>query len=141
MEKIYELSGCKLSVIFKEKIIQIPDYDPLVKFLSKDIDTRSSVFVNAIKIDYLLFFNRELEITHDSIIIEIWGHVFASYFAKALKKLIKLNLVEEAADFIIKRSDTIDCGEADVDENRKFWDILANFKGMILTFLPKRIKV
>jgi hypothetical protein len=57
-----------------------------------------------------------------------------------MKKLIRLNLIEDAADFIIKRSDTIDCGEAVIDQNRKFWDLLANFKGLILTFLPKSVK-
>ncbi|WP_202985655.1 hypothetical protein [Pedobacter planticolens] len=139
MEKTYELSGCKLVVVFKNQLIRIKKPKALQKFLTTDIEQRSEVLVNSIKIDYLSLFGKELAISNDSLIIEIWAHVYASYFAKAMKNLISLKLVEEAADFIIKRSDIIDCGESEIDSNRKFWDILANFKGVILTFLPKRL--
>ena len=140
MEKIYELSGHKLLVCFEEKLIRIKEPKEIQKFLSQDIEMRSTVFVNYIKQDYQNFIGKELSITNDSIIIEIWGHVYASYFARAMKNLISLNLLTDFADFIINRSDIIDCGESDVDSNRKFWDVLANFKGIILSFLPKRIK-
>ncbi|WP_225870993.1 hypothetical protein [Pedobacter frigiditerrae] len=140
MEKTYELSGHTLLVVFHEKIIQIKNPNALKKFLSGDIDLRSEILVNYIKQDYFNFIGKELEISNDSFIIEIWGHVFASHFAKAMKNLIKLKLIEDAANFIIKKSDVIDCGENDVDLNRTFWDILANFKKLIIVFLPKKIK-
>ncbi|MFA6277717.1 MAG: hypothetical protein WC622_13260, partial [Pedobacter sp.] len=127
-------------VVFENQLIRIKRPKTLQKFLTADIEQRSEVLVNSIKIDYLTFFGKELAASNDSLIIEIWAHVYASYFAKAMKNLISLKLVEKAADFIINRSDTIDCGESEVDSNRKFWDILANFKGIILTFLPKRLK-
>lgn len=139
-EKIYELSGHKLLVVFDDKLIRIKKPRALQKFLSSAIDNRSEVLANYIKQDYFLLLNKELEISNDSLIVEIWGHVYASYFARAMKNLIKLKLVENVADFIITRSDTIDCGESEVDSNRKLWDVLANFKGIILTFLPKRMK-
>ncbi|TKC12384.1 hypothetical protein FA048_01835 [Pedobacter polaris] len=139
-EKIYELSGHKLLVVFDEQLVRLKKPKALQKFLSTDIDIRSEVLANYIKQDYFLFIGKEFEITNDSLIVEIWGHVYASYFAKAMKNLVKLKLVENVADFIINRSDTIDCGEYEVDSNRKFWDILAKFKGIILTFLPKKIK-
>lgn len=139
-EKIYELSGHKLLVIFDEHLIRIKKPKTLRKFLSDDIDIRSNVLVNYIKQDYYNFNGKELQIANDSIIIEIWAHVYAIYFAKAMKNLSSLNLIEMAADFIIKRSGTIDCGESMVDGNRKFWDVLAIFKGNILYFLPKKIK-
>ena len=111
-EKNYELSGHKLLVIFDEKLIRIKKPRALQKFLSSDIDNRSEVLVNYINQDYFLLMGKELAITNDSLIIEIWGHVYASYFARAMKNLIKLKLIEKAADFIITRSDTIDCGES-----------------------------
>lgn len=137
MEKVYELNGYKLLVVFEDKLVRIKKPKALQKFLSEDIDLRSIVLVNYIKQDYFIFIGKELEIENNSLIIEIWAHVYASYFAKAMKNLINLKLVEKAADFIINRSDTIDCGENDVDSNRKFWDIIAKFKGLILNFLPK----
>lgn len=140
MEKTYELSGHKLLVVFHDKIIQIKKPRALKKFLSEDIELRSEILVNYIKQDYFNFIGKELMVNNDSMIIEIWGHIFASHFAKAMKNLISLKLVENAADFIIKKSDYIDCGESDVDLNRKFWDLLANFKNLIIAFLPKKIK-
>jgi hypothetical protein len=82
MEKKYELSDCELVVVFREKLIQIPDYQALLKFLSRDIEARSSVFANAIKVDYLALYHKELDVSNDSMIVEIWGHVFASYSQK-----------------------------------------------------------
>lgn len=139
-EKIYKLNGHLLLVEFDNQLIRIKKPRALKKFLSEDIEYRSEVLANYIKQDYFLIFNRELEITNDSLKVEIWGHVYASYFATGIKNLIKLKLVENAADFIINRSETIDCGENEVDSNRKFWDVLANLKGMIITFLPKKIR-
>ncbi|TKC03303.1 hypothetical protein [Pedobacter cryotolerans] len=139
-EKIYHLSGHKLLVVFRDQLIQIKHPHYLKEFLSSDIKNRSEVLVNYIKQDYFLLFAKELNVSNKSLIIEIWAHVFASYFARAMKKLIKLKLIERVANFIIKRSDIIDCGESNLDSNRKLWDVLANFKGIILFFLPKRIK-
>jgi hypothetical protein len=140
MEKQYDLSGYKISVFFDRKLIRISGPTALKQFLSKDLEARSAVLVNAIKTDYVRLFNSDLKISDDSMIIEIWGHVYASYLARAMKDLIRLKLIETAADFILKRSDTIDCGEAGIDENRKLWDAMENFKDVILHFLPKRIK-
>lgn len=140
MEKVYELNDCRMVVTFTNQLISIKEPKALKKYLSKDIELRSAVLVDLIKQDYQNFMGQELAITADSIVIEIWGHVYASYFAKAMKNLIKLQLVEDFADFIIKRSDTIECGESEIDSNRRFWDVLSHFKGMILTFLPKKLK-
>lgn len=138
-EKIYDLDGHKLLVEFNEKLIRLKKPQTLRKFLSEDIEARSNTLAKQIKTTYFHLFAKELNITNESLVVEIWGHAYASYFARAMKNLIKLNLIENFADFIIERSDTIDCGEADVDSNRFFWDVIANFKGIILTFLPKRM--
>lgn len=139
-EKIYDLSGHQLLVVFRDQLIQIKKPHHLKQFLSSDIKNRSEVLVNYIKQDYFLIFGKELNVTNNSIIIEIWAHVFASYFARAMKKILRFKLVENLANLIIKRSDIIDCGESNLDSNRKLWDVLANFKHLILYFLPKRIK-
>ena len=139
-EKIYKLSGHLLLVEFNNQLIRIKKPRVLKKFLSEDINLRSEILVNYIKQDYFLIIGKELDISNNSIIIEIWGHAYASHFAKAMKNLIKVKLIENIADFIINRSDIIDCGESAIDSNRKFWDILANFKGIIITFLPRKIK-
>lgn len=137
MEKTYELSGCKLVVSFKQQLIRIASPQALQKFLSQDIELRSKILVNYIKQDYLNFIGKELAVSNNSIIIEIWGHVYASYLAKSVKKLIRLKLIQPTLNLIIERSDTIDCGEKEVDSNRWIWDLLAHFKWMILKLIPK----
>lgn len=139
-EKIYDLSGHKLLVVFSNQLIQIKKPHQLKEFLSSDIKNRSEVLANYIKQDYFFLFGKELKVSNKSLIVEIWAHVFASYFARAIKKLIKLGPIENLAEFILKRSDIIDCGESNVDSNRKLWDVLSNFKGVILAFLPQQIK-
>lgn len=139
-EKIYDLSGHKLLVVFNYQLIQIKKPHHLKEFLSRDIKNRSEVLANYIKQDYFLLFGKELMISNKSLIIEIWAHVFASHFARAMKKRIKLKPIEKLADFVLKRSDIIDCGESNLDSNRKLWDISANFIWAVLYFLPKRIK-
>lgn len=139
-EKTYELNGYSLPVIFKDKVIQIRGSEALQQFLTEDIDNRTAVLVALIKSDYLLRTNSALEVDDDSMSIEIWGHVYASQMAEAIKNLIHLKLIEQMADFVIHRADTIDCGEKEIDSNRVFWDLLTNFKGLILTFLPKNPK-
>ena len=139
-EKIYDLSGHKLLVVFSNQLIQIKKPHQLKEFLSSDIKNRSEVLANYIKQDYFFLFGKELKVSNKSLILEIWAHVFASYFARAMKKIIKLKPIERLADLILERSDIIDCGESNVDSNRKLWDILSNFKGVILAFLPQQIK-
>ena len=140
LEKTYDLCGCKLNVFYDPKVVRISGNKALWLYLSQNIEVRTANLVRLIKLDYFHLTGKELLIENDSFAIEIWGHVYASYFAKAMKNMIKLKLIQDFADFIIKRSDTIDCGEQPVDSNRKFWDILAKFKGIILKFLPKKLR-
>lgn len=137
MEKTYNLNGCKLVVSFEKQLIRIASPQALQEFLSQDIELRSKILVNYIKQDYLNFIGKELAISNNSIIIEIWGHVYASYLAKSVKKLIRLKLIQPTLNLIIERSDTIDCGEKEVDSNRWIWDLLTNFKWMILKLMPR----
>jgi hypothetical protein len=140
MEKVYELRGCKISVVFMDKLIRIDQPKSLEQYLSLDLDNRTAILIKLIKTDYVHFANKELDITDDSMAVEIWGHVYTSRLAHALKRLIQLSLIENFADFVLKRSDVIDCGESNVDGNRKFWDALAHFKTIILSFLPSGVK-
>jgi len=137
LEKTYNLNGCKLVVSFEKQLIRIASPQALQEFLSQDIELRSKILVNYIKQDYLNFIGKELAISNNSIIIEIWGHVYASYLAKSVKKLIRLKLIQPTLNLIIERSDTIDCGEKEVDSNRWIWDLLTNFKWMILKLMPR----
>lgn len=135
MDKEYNLDGCKVVVQFKPKLIRIIGSAQLLAFLSSDLDKQTLRLIKLIKADYLAFAGQRLKITHNSLMIEIWGHLYASKFADILKELVRLKMIENVANGIKKRSDTIDCGEADMDSNRKFWDTLGKFKAIISKLL------
>ena len=91
--------------------------------------------VKQIKKDYLIRIGQHLKITNESLMVEIWGHLYASKVANAVNNLIKLKIIENIANLVIERSDTIDCGEASLDSNRKFCDVLSKFNAIIIKFL------
>lgn len=140
MEKTYELSGHLLVVHFNRRLIRILAPTALQQFLSQNIEQRTAVFVNSIKSDYRIAFGEELKISNNSIIIEIWAHVYAGFLAKKLKKQLPLKLIHRVANLIINRSDIIDCGERSVDANRLLWDLLSKFMRIITACLPRKIK-
>jgi len=137
MEKQYDLASCAVSVIYSPKLVRITGSKQLLIFLNTNLIANSLKLVKLIKADYLIIVGRRLKITNASLMVEIWGHLYASHFANAVKELIKLNIVGDLTDLVTRRSDTIDCGEADIDSNRKFWDTLSKFNHIIVKCLPK----
>ena len=135
MEKEYDLNGCKVVVQFEPKIIRILGSKQLLVFLRNDLNTNTLKLVKLIKADYLTLIGKPLKITNASLMVEIWGHLYASKFAVAVNELINLSIIQNITENINKRSKTIDCGEANVDSNRRFWDVAAKFKTMIVKFL------
>lgn len=135
MEKEYDLEGCKVTVIFMPKLVQISGTEQLLLFLSTNLAAHTLSLVQQIKTDYQSIIGTSLNISDESLMVEIWGHLYASKFANILQELIKLKAIENFTEMVIQRSDTIDCGEADVDSNRKFWDVLSTFNSLIIKFL------
>lgn len=136
MKKQYDLAGCKVAVSYTPKLVQIAGSKELLLFLSTNLNANTLNLVKLIKADYLSLIGKPLKITNQSLMVEIWGHLYASHVANAIKELVKLKLVVDFTAVVIKRSDTIDCGEADIDSNRKFWDTLAKFNKVIIKLLP-----
>ena len=135
MEKRYDLTGCEVLVQFEPKLIRIQGSEQLLAFLNTDLNANTHKLVKLIKADYLTLVGQPLKITNASLMVEIWGHLYASKFAVAVNDLIKHSRIQNITERVTKRSDTIDCGEADVDSNRRFWDVLAKFNKLIVKFL------
>ena len=134
-EKQYNFHNCEVTVQFEPKLIRIIGHEQLLIHLQTNLAEHTLRLVQQIKIDYQLLFGISLNITDESLMIEIWGHLYASKFADILQELIKLKVIENLTEVVKQRSDTIDCGEADVDSNRKFWDVLSKFNDLIIKFL------
>jgi hypothetical protein len=132
IEKTYLINNNKIVVIFENKLIRIKIPEELVNYIVKNKSLELKKLVEILKSDYLSLLNKDLKITTNSLVSEIYGHIYASKLAKKLKKLIKTNFTNRILNFIIHRSDSIDCGESDIDTNRWLWDILSKLKFPII---------
>ncbi len=122
-------------ISFRHKSVHIPNAEDLKKYLSLETDSRTAHLISMIKADYLQLHKEALDITDDSMAVELWGHLFAQNFRPALERLSEFTLTEWLAEKLIKSAETIDLGESGVDHNRKYWDWLSQHKNLILKFL------
>ncbi|MDO5725715.1 MAG: hypothetical protein Q4P29_05350 [Tissierellia bacterium] len=74
---------------------------------------------------YYKRYDRSLDITANSVAIEISGHAIPDDIAKQLEQKNLPSILKEALEKIIKHTDIIDIGTKDVDKNRWFWDAIA----------------
>lgn len=137
MVHFIDLEDCKIKVSFHKRLVRITNDNELDKLLARRIEERTTKLAKAIKKEYAAIKEKELKIPDDSMIVEIWGHVYFERFALALKQFIKLKPVAFFAKVAVKRCEIIDCGELQIDHNRFFWNVLAPFKTLIAKLLPK----
>ena len=138
MERSYCIEGYWIRVVLRDGLIQIFNDENLQGLLEQDLIARTAALVASVKADYAEKMKKPLAVSEDSLVVEIWAHVYAERFTVALKQAIDLPLVEEMADFVIHRSEVIDCGERSKDSNRFVWDLLASFKAFLAPFLPEK---
>lgn len=110
--------------------------DALNKWIAADPETATDRLVEAVKAAFFRENRRHLEISDDSLAVEIWGHIYFEKFVDYIDDLVKLKLVRKLVFPVRKICATIDCGEAGHDSNRWFWDLLAPFKSRIGKWLP-----
>lgn len=135
----YRFGDCAVVVQFENCSVHITNDKGLWTLLEEDIESRTTAFADWIKAQYQSFFQKELDITTDSLVVEIWGHVYFEYYILAVKELLKLKLIAGFLENILQASEVIDCGESGLDNNRKLWDMLAPHKAFILKMLPGKI--
>ncbi|WP_300600139.1 hypothetical protein [Niabella sp.] len=116
--------------------IHIHNDEVLWRLLDKNPEQHTETLVQGIFQAYETQFHRKLEIAPDSLVVEIWGHVYVDQFADYIARLTDLNLVKKLLHPVQKYCAVIDCGEKEHDTNRWFWDLLAPLKATIGGWLP-----
>jgi hypothetical protein len=139
MTHIFTLQDCNIRVLFQEHSVHITNDDALWKFLGDHPAEATRQLAEEIFRMYETLYGRAFDVHPDSLIVEIWGHVYCEYFALVFEKLLQLKLVEKITDKLIGYCELIDCGEEDYDSNRLFWDMLAPFAALIAGWLPAHI--
>jgi len=136
MKPPIKINGHCIGVCFDAGIVHIINDAALQSLLQQDAETHADLLAEAITTAYRACYREELAISHDSLVVEIWGHVYAGRLADALARLLPVNLLEQLAEKVSGYCAVIDCGEAGKDTNRFFWDLLAPFKRPMAKLLP-----
>jgi hypothetical protein len=140
MERRYLIRETPVHVLFDYGIIHIVSDAALFSLLHSCLESGSSKLVALIKDDYRREYGEELAVKDDSMIVEIWGHVYLGALVKFITRIVGLTLISRFGRFISRHCDLIDCGQADRDGNRWFWDILAPQKRLIGKIVGIRLK-
>jgi hypothetical protein len=135
MKKEYLIINYTIRVSFSPKIVHIINDKELEYLLSEELERGTQELVKLIKEDYFKKYHETLQISDDSMIIEIWGHVYFEYFTVLATRIFPMAITDKIAGWVIQRCETIDSGEGEVDIDRKFWNSLIPFKEIIMTAL------
>lgn len=139
MPQVFSIQGCEIQVSFREHSVHIVNDRSLWKLMDADHTGNARLLVEQIFLHFEQQYGRKFEIHPDSLVVEIWGHVYCEYFTLVMENMIALKLVELIADKIISYCEMIDCGEKGFDHNRALWDMLAPFHAIIADWLPEHI--
>jgi hypothetical protein len=137
MEKIYHLENSEIKVGLEPKLVRVYSDTALWTFLKTDAGKRSELLAETIKNDYATTFGNKLEITNDSLIVEILVHVYCDYLGLRFNQIVKIKFIQNLVNKLLERAEVVDCGERSVDSNRWVWDLLARYKKQFIHILPK----
>ena len=110
-------------------VIRVYNADGNTKRMMKKYGARK--LANECKYIYRTVHGEDINISTQSLAIELIGHVFPDKLLMAVesKALLDLNfplipIIELLRHLVRKRTDVIDCGESQLDNNRTLWDKL-----------------
>ena len=127
---------------YTDRMVQIKCDDELMKYLA--LPGNGAVeLATYIKENYKKHRDKNLEITIDSLAIEILAHAYIDKFAESIEKINNRfskkdrNKIIQVMEKIRDRTEIIDCGEKAIDSNRIVWDMLKPLSQVIYTLLGK----
>lgn len=126
-----------IKVLFEEHIVRITLDDELTGLLKQNTQNITAELVTKAKTNYYQIFNKDFDVSDESMIVEIWAHVYVEKFAEILKSLSLFHIIDSITNKIIERCEVIDIGEHGYDDNRFVWNSLSHFKSAIALLLPK----
>lgn len=133
----------ELRINYCDRLVQITCDDALKNYLEAPGNgaLKLSAYILA---EYKKRRGSGLDISQDSLAIEILAHVYSDSFAEAVSAAGSHlppalgSAVHKLMDQIISHTEIIDCGESEVDNNRWVWDGLTPFKKIIYGILGDR---
>ncbi|SER17135.1 hypothetical protein [Pedobacter rhizosphaerae] len=137
MNKIFKLVGSEIKVGFEPQLIRVYSDRALWQFLKGDIKSRMKLLIYTIKEEYFTQFEKKLEISDDSLVVEILVHVYCDYIGLLFNRIVQISWLQQLVIKLLKRAEIVDCGERQVDSNRWIWDFLARFNRIFIAIIPQ----
>lgn len=131
MERQYRLDGLAVSVEIRKGLVCIVNDESFRCMLDRQLQMATTTPVAGIRTDHQTLVGRDLAIPDDSIIVEIWGHVYADYLLLKYSRILKYLLIFGLYARLRRSCAVIDCGERGKDPNRWVWNKLTPFKKML----------
>ncbi|WP_316803239.1 hypothetical protein [Pedobacter nototheniae] len=139
MDSIGLTENNQIKIDYEPALIRVYSNAALWGFLQDHKSIRFEMLAKTIKENYEKEFNKALNITDDSLIVEILVHIYCDYIGLIVHKAIKIKCIQALIRKLIKRAEVVDCGEKQVDSNRWLWDFLARYKGTFIKILPDNL--
>lgn len=130
----------QIAICYNDCMIQIKTDQPLLSFLEEK-GNGSIALSKHIHEQYKTMFQKPLDISQDSLAIEILIHVYMEQLTKTKTTIAKILPKKIASSFIKcmeklhQHTQIIDCGEKEVDSNRIVFDTLAPYHKIIYGIL------
>lgn len=139
MIKTYQFDVYTINVSIEHQLVRINSNATLWGFLGNKVRSNLFLLICKIKADYQDIFNKPLNISAYSLLVEIGTHIQCHRIGLKFNRCIKISWINKFVNKLIKRAAVVDCGEQQVDGNRWFWDFLARHKSFALKFMPKKL--
>lgn len=139
MDRLYELAGCRIKVSLDNGLIRVYSNAELWRFLNGNASVRFDLLVETIKKDYQEQFNKPLDISNNSLIVEILVHIYCDYIGLLFNRIVKIKPIQKIVNKLLERAEVVDCGEKEKDSNRWVWDFLSSYKKAFIKILPKNL--
>lgn len=118
------IEGNNFLISLTDAAVLLHNSESLESFLRKNSYVNALLLANKIQEAYKAYFSRPLNISEDSIAVEILGHVYFENFIETLGNKIPIKLMDTISEKIRSRCNEINIGEKDQDHNRTFWDLV-----------------
>ena len=142
-EKNKDCSLEHITITYCDRLVQITCDDALKNYLEA-LGNGALQLSAHILAEYKKRRESELNISQDSLAIEILAHVYSDSFAEAVSAAgsrlpsVLSHTVHKLMKQVTVHTEIIDCGESSIDNNRRIWDALTPFKNIIYGILGNR---
>ena len=138
----WEIDFHNVGIRYKEHLVQIRTDTKLMKYLAEP-GNGSLELADYIRDRYQIIFDEKLQISRESLSVEILIHAYLDVFLRGTEKLgailpdeLRTNLVK-CMQSLEGHTQIIDSGELAVDSNRHIFDLLVPYRQAIYLMLGK----